>query len=87
MAAALAGSLTPASRWPRPLLTENPVIALFPQEWQRDPDSPWLHSAYPDVPWDDPGVLRACLTPGQKLPAPVRRHACAGINPSSAVGR
>ncbi|MEJ0028080.1 MAG: ATP-grasp domain-containing protein [Rhizomicrobium sp.] len=68
LAAALAGCLAPAARWPRPLLTENPVLALFPQEWRRDPQSAWLHSAYPDVPWDDPEVLRACLAPGQKPP-------------------
>jgi hypothetical protein len=35
------------------------TVALFPQEWSRDPDSPFLQSAYHDVPWDDPALLRA----------------------------
>ncbi|HXC55425.1 MAG TPA: ATP-grasp domain-containing protein [Rhizomicrobium sp.] len=76
LAAALAGCVAPSVRGARPLVTENPIIALFPQEWHRDPDSPWLHTAYQDVPWDDPDVLRACLEPGQ--PTPVRRPAEAG---------
>jgi predicted ATP-grasp superfamily ATP-dependent carboligase len=35
------------------------TVALFPQEWSRDPHSPFLQSAYHDVPWDDPSLLRA----------------------------
>jgi len=87
LAAALAGCLTPAARWPRPLLTENPVIALFPQEWRRDPASPWLHSAYPDVPWDDPEVLRACLSPGQKPPERCDPERVPALTLRQAVGR
>jgi hypothetical protein len=68
LAAALAGCLSPAPRAARPAVTANPVIALFPQEWQRNPSSPWLQSAYLDVPWDDPAVLRACLAPGAASP-------------------
>lgn len=41
--------------------TENDTVALFPQEWMRDPQSPWLRSAYHDVPWETPELLRACL--------------------------
>jgi hypothetical protein len=36
-------------------------IALFPQEWLRDPKSPHLASAYHDVPWDDPALLHALI--------------------------
>ena len=37
------------------------IIARFPQEWLRDPNSPNL-SQYPvDAPWDDPGVFEAML--------------------------
>jgi len=54
---ALAGTeARPASR-----ITENDMIALFPQEWLRDSSSPYLRSAYHDVPWDQPELLRACL--------------------------
>lgn len=70
LAAALAGCIAPAPA--RPEVTKNTVIALFPQEWRRNPASPWLESAYLDAPWDDPAVLRACLEPGE--PGPDRRH-------------
>jgi len=33
------------------------VIALFPGEWRRDPDSQLLHAAYHDVPWEEPGLV------------------------------
>ena len=45
----------------RPPATANHVIALFPQEWARDPSSPYLKSAFHDIPWDDPDLLRAWL--------------------------
>jgi hypothetical protein len=49
-----------------PRVTENDTIALFPQEWMRDPDSEFLRSAYHDVPWEEPELLRACLRKGRK---------------------
>jgi hypothetical protein len=44
-----------------PKVTENDTIALFPQEWMRDAESPFLRSAYHDVPWEEPELLQACL--------------------------
>ncbi len=46
---------------PRRAVTKSAEIALFPREWLRDPASPWLKNAYHDVPWDDPGVVRATI--------------------------
>jgi len=43
--------------------TENDTIALFPQEWMRDPQSPFLRSAYHDVPWEEPRLVHAFLVP------------------------
>jgi hypothetical protein len=86
LAAALVGAIGPAVA-PRPLLTANPVIALFPQEWRRDPHSAWLKTAYPDVPWDDPGVLRACLEPGEPSPDRRRRAPAEPLTIRQAVGR
>jgi predicted ATP-grasp superfamily ATP-dependent carboligase len=40
---------------------EEHLIAEFPQEWLRDPDSSYLREARTDVPWDDVDVLRAML--------------------------
>lgn len=34
------------------------LVALFPAELQRDPRSPFLHTAYHDVPWDQPALVR-----------------------------
>lgn len=43
-------------------VTDNDVIALFPQEWLRDPSSDFLRTAYHDVPWDAPDLVRAALS-------------------------
>ncbi|MFY9802603.1 MAG: ATP-grasp domain-containing protein [Candidatus Acidiferrales bacterium] len=42
-------------------VTNDDTIALFPQEWLRDPTSAFLQSAYHDVPWDKPDLIRACV--------------------------
>jgi hypothetical protein len=46
---------------PRPAVTNEETIALFPQEWNRDPASPLIRSAYHDVPWESPTLVRACM--------------------------
>jgi hypothetical protein len=58
--AALYAALSGENLHPAPKVTENDIIALFPQEWMRDPDSAFLQSAYHDVPWEEPELLRAC---------------------------
>jgi acetyl/propionyl-CoA carboxylase alpha subunit len=42
-------------------ITEKKEIALFPQEWQRNPASHFLSAAYHDVPWEEPELIRACI--------------------------
>jgi hypothetical protein len=69
LTADLPAALMTAARLParhRPPVTDRSDIALFPREWLRDPASDWLKTAYHDVPWDDPAVVRACaaLAPG-----------------------
>jgi hypothetical protein len=44
-----------------PSVTRDDVIAYFPQEWLRDPNSAYFADAYHDVPWTEPGLIRACL--------------------------
>jgi len=46
-------------------ITEAETIALFPQEWIRDPGSQFLQSAYHDVPWDQPDLVNDCVRRGQ----------------------
>jgi biotin carboxylase len=55
--AAVSGKPIPKTR----LVTDNPTIALFPQEWSRDPQSTFLNSAYHDIPWEEPDLIRDCL--------------------------
>jgi hypothetical protein len=52
----------------QPVTTQN-TIALFPQEWERDPASPLIRSAYHDVPWDAPALVRAYVNqrPGLRM--------------------
>ncbi len=57
LCAAVSGEAVQAA----PKVTENHTIALFPQEWIRDPESEFLQSGYHDVPWEEPELLRACL--------------------------
>jgi hypothetical protein len=64
--AALVGAATDKAVQPTAPLTENRTIALFPQEWTRDPASPFLQSAYHDVPWDESGLVRACANRARK---------------------
>lgn len=63
---ALASALTEDRVRPASKVTENDTIALFPQEWMRDPSSPFLQSAYHDVPWEEPELVRACVQRARK---------------------
>jgi len=59
--AALIAALRGSKAIARPAATEQGMIALFPQEWTRDPASAYLKTAYHDVPHDDPAILPAAL--------------------------
>jgi hypothetical protein len=63
--AALLGREHPASS----SVTDRDTIALFPQEWLRDPSSPYLTCAYHDVPWDEPELVRDGVRKRGKLRA------------------
>lgn len=54
--AGLRGAAPPPERAAR-----NEYVALFPNEWMRDPESPFLRQGYHDVPWDDPAVFAAMI--------------------------
>ena len=64
--AALFAALTGKTIAPSQKLTDNDTIALFPHEWIRDPQSSFLHSAYHDVPSQEPRLVEACLRSGRK---------------------
>jgi hypothetical protein len=61
LCAALSGDSVPAT----PKVTEKDTIALFPQEWMRDPASEFLRSGYHDVPWDEPALVSHCISKSQ----------------------
>jgi hypothetical protein len=54
---------------PAAKITDDNTFALFPQEWIRDPASAFLQSAYHDVPWDKPELIRACIGARKKQDA------------------
>ena len=47
----------------RPAATDCDLIALFPQELQRDPQSEFIAQAYHDVPWELPSLMKYSLKP------------------------
>jgi glutathione synthase/RimK-type ligase-like ATP-grasp enzyme len=57
LSAAISGKPIPETH----KVTDNPTIALFPQEWSRNPQSTYLSSAYHDIPWEEPDLIRHCL--------------------------
>jgi hypothetical protein len=61
LASALLSAVTGKELVASPCVTENDTIALFPQEWLRDPSSDFLRSGYHDVPQNEPQLLRACM--------------------------
>ena len=64
----LCGSLAQHLGWVKePLettvLPKETIVALFPNEIERDPESAWLRSGsgmLHDIPWQDPGVVKHC---------------------------
>ena len=45
----------------------NRTIALFPNAWQLDPDSHVLRTAYHDVPWAEPALVRDGVAPRSRI--------------------
>jgi predicted ATP-grasp superfamily ATP-dependent carboligase len=64
--AALYAALTGADIQAAPKVTDKDTIALFPQEWLKNPSSTYLRSAYHDIPWEEPEFILACLERRQK---------------------
>ena len=64
VAASLYAALSGQTVRERSSVTAGDVIALFPQEWLRDPASVFLTTAHHDVPWDEPDLVRACVNEG-----------------------
>jgi hypothetical protein len=64
--AALYAALSGTTPQATPRVSENDTIALFPQEWIRDPHSQFLQSAYHDVPWQEPALVRHCVSNREK---------------------
>jgi hypothetical protein len=66
-------------------VTDKDTIALFPQEWLRDSGSAYLRTAYHDVPWDEPELIRACIRERKKrAPWRVQRRALRNLSAAGA---
>lgn len=59
--AALLARLLGAPAPPSNPVTGNGTIALFPGEWDRNPLSPHLVTAFHDVPWEEAELVRDCV--------------------------
>jgi hypothetical protein len=66
LSAALHAALTGQTPQPAAKITDKETIALFPQEWIRDPQSGFLQNAYHDVPWQEPALIRHCVSNREK---------------------
>jgi hypothetical protein len=64
--AALYSAVSGEAVQPAQKVTEKETIALFPQEWIRDSESPLLQSAYHDVPWEEPRLIQDCVSNRRK---------------------
>jgi hypothetical protein len=73
--AALYAALSGCAPRPKERICQNGTIALFPQEWIRDPASPFLQSAHHDVPWEAPELVRDCVNRRRKQSAWYSRSA------------
>lgn len=62
LCAAVSGQSVPPAR----KVTENDIVALFPQEWSADPQSEFLQSGYHDVPWEEPELVEECIRMSRK---------------------
>jgi predicted ATP-grasp superfamily ATP-dependent carboligase len=66
--AAMRREPAPKSTFPR-----HEYVALFPNEWVRDPQSTYLQTAFHDVPRDDPAVEAAMMQDAMKWRAQAER--------------
>jgi len=66
LAAALYAAVTGGTIHESPKVTENNTVALFPHEWLRSPESPFLQSGYHDVPWEETEFVRVCVRSRRK---------------------
>lgn len=64
--AALYAAVSGQTAQPATQLTEKDTIVLFPGEWTRNPESTFLRTAYHDVPWEEPDLIRAGLEKHRK---------------------
>lgn len=69
LTAALRAAWTGESILERKKVTEKDTIALFPQEWLKNPSSAFLGSGYHDVPWQEPDLVLTGVESRRKLSA------------------
>jgi carbamoylphosphate synthase large subunit len=67
--AALYAAVTGNALQPAPAVTQSDVIALFPAEWNRNPESAFLKTGFHDVPWTEPELIRVCVNKKKQVAA------------------
>jgi Carbamoyl-phosphate synthase L chain, ATP binding domain len=67
--AALYAAVTGNAPQPAPAVTQSDVIALFPAEWNRNPESAFLKTGFHDVPWAEPELVLTCVKKKKQVAA------------------
>ena len=66
LAEALVARLSARPVRERPPRTEHDIVAFFPDTWQEDPKSQFLHTGFHDVPWEYPDLVRLLMQPERR---------------------
>lgn len=74
LTAALVQQLTGGPPRERPAVTERDIIVFFPHTWEFTPDSPFLHTGYHNVPWEQPALVRALVRAERRERSWILRH-------------
>jgi len=70
---ALAGCVAGRRMGPIPGRVSDEVVAIYPQAWHVDPTNPLLRTAYHDVPWEQPDLVRELGRPPWPTRGPLGR--------------
>jgi Carbamoyl-phosphate synthase L chain, ATP binding domain len=76
LAAALYAAVSGEPLQAAPKVTESDTIVLYPQEWIRNPRSPFIRSGYHDVPWGAPDLVLYCVQRRRKQRASYSQADC-----------
>jgi hypothetical protein len=66
LAEALVAHLAGRSMRDRPTRADSDIVVFFPDTWHQDPSNALLRTAYHDVPWEQPTLVRVLMKPARR---------------------